>query len=373
VRIGIDVRSLQNDSAQRGIGTYTRELVKGLLSRGAQHEYVLFAFSNRPLPLFEQASIRRVTSSRKHFMWLSGQILFPLAAKRERLDLFYSPENIVPVLARCATAITVHDFINSDYPVYWKRSVPLRKAYMHLKNRTLRHADGIIAVSEYTRKKIAELVGVDMRRVKVIHEAAGKEFFPLSDLQRFTLLRRKYSIEGRFFLYVGAVDYHKNIDGLISAFAQLRDKRSRLVLAGVRRDPVYNDLVLGLARRFGVAERVHFLGYVAQDELVCLYNMAEGFVSVSQYEGFGLPCLEAMSCACPVIVSGNTSMREVAGGAGLLVDPGDTGQIAAAMDTVLGDTAAAAGLASAALQRSREFTWEKAAAQTLEFFEGMVG
>jgi len=123
MRIGIDIRSLQNDSRLRGIGTYTRCLTQSLLSLDKKNEYVFFAFRNRPLPDLStrgqgrDAKISLLTWRKKRLVWLTGQVLFPYAAKKEGLDIFYSPEYIVPVLGRVKKAITVHDFINLEYPL----------------------------------------------------------------------------------------------------------------------------------------------------------------------------------------------------------------------------------------------------------------
>lgn len=373
MRIGIDIRSLQNDSGLRGIGTYTRELVKALLARDSGHEYVFFAFANRPLPSFlPPDNVRRVTSLKKRFVWLLGQALFPLAAAKERLDVFYSPEYIVPVFAPCAKVITVHDFINSDYPVYKQRSGILRRAYFYLKDKTLLSADRIIAVSEYTKRKIGEFSRVDQGKVRVIHEAAGREFAPDPDPARAALIKAKYCLGEKFVLYVGAIDYHKNIDGLIRAFAAAGRGRAQLALAGVHNDLVYSRYVRELAHRCGAADRIRFLGYVPQEDLVGLYNAAAVFVSVSAYEGFGLPVLEAMSCATPVICADNTSMPEIAGNAGVLVDPHNTQAIAGAMERLLLDDAERAKLSRSALARSREFSWEKAGRRTLDLFEELT-
>lgn len=370
MRIGIDVRSLQNDSRLRGIGTYTRELVNALAGAAPDDEFVFFAYANRPLPaLPARGQVRRVTSLRKRFVWLSGQLLFPSVAKREGLDIFYSPEYIVPVWCRCPKVITVHDFINREYPVYRRRSGILRRAYFYLKDRTLESADGIIAVSRYTREKIGKFARVDRGKVRVIYEAAGREFVPLDDPERLRALKAKYAFDGEYLLYVGAVDYHKNIDGLITAFAAARRCRALLVFAGVQHDPVYCRRVRELAEKEGVASRVRLLGYVPQDDLVGLYNAAAAFISVSVYEGFGLPCLEAMSCGIPVICAGNTSMAEIVADAGVLVDPFDREAIAAAIERICADREWRLGLGAAALAGARRFTWEKTAAETLAFFK----
>ena len=379
MRVGIDIRSLQNDSQSRGIGTYTRSLIQALLSVDEENEYVFFAFRNRPLPDLcqeaagKKARVSRLTWRKKRFVWLSGQVLFPYAAKKERLDVFYSPEYIVPVLGRVKKTITVHDFINIEYPLYRKRSGTLRRLYFYLKDKTLHRADRIIAVSDYTRRKIVELTGIKEDKIQVIYEAAGEAFRPIKDRERFSRLREKYGIEGKFLFYAGAIDYHKNIDGLIKAFSRIKDKDAALVLAGVKNDPGYFKFIQRLIEGLGLKRNVFLLGYVPQEDLAGLYNMAEAVVSVSFYEGFGLPVIEAMACARPVIAAGNTSMAEIAGDCGILVDPHNLEEITAAMDSLLGDEVLRNSLAEKGFKRSKEFSWEKAAREMMGVWEELAG
>ena len=116
----------------------------------------------------------------------------------------------------------MHDFINSDYPLYHKRNLILRRIYYRLKDKTLHRADKVIAVSRYTKEKIRQLCGIDESRIAVIHEAAQDCFCPVSDSDLFARTRKKYGISPRFILYAGALDYHKNIDGLIKAFSRIK-------------------------------------------------------------------------------------------------------------------------------------------------------
>ena len=379
MRIGIDIRSLQNDSQLRGIGTYTRCLVKAVLEADRVNEYVFFAFKGLPVPdflregVFEKARIERLTRRQKHFVWMCGQFLFPYAARKERLDLFYSPEYIVPVLARAKKVITVHDFINSDYPLYHKRNLILRRIYYRLKDKTLHKADKVISVSHYTKEKIRQLCGIDESRIAVIHEAAQDCFRPVSDSDLFARTREKYGIDARFILYAGALDYHKNIDGLIKAFSRIKDKEAALVLAGVKNDPRYFESIQRLIADLHLERRVLLLGYIPQEDLVSLYNMAESVISVSFYEGFGLPVIEAMACAKPVIASGNTSMAEIVGDCGILVNPHNLEEITAAMDSLLSNEGLRKTLAEKGFERSKEFSWEKAARQMLGVWEELVG
>ncbi len=379
MRIGIDIRSLQNDSERRGIGSYTRCLIEGLVSIGREDEYVFFAFKNRPLPallserVFKNVKIKRLTWRQERFVWLSGQALFPLAIQDEKLDIFHSPEYIVPVFSKSKKVITVHDFINSDYPLYRKRSGFLRRAYFYLKDGTLNCADKIIAVSEYTKRKIVELARISEDRIRVIYEAAAGSFFPSKDKERFLSLRNKYGIPYDFLLYVGALDYHKNIDGLINAFSLCRFQDIGLVLAGVKNDPQYFNFINKLIAELKIKERVYILDYIPQEDLAGLYNMSKIVISASLYEGFGLPVLEAMACGRPVIASKNTSMGEIVGTCGILVDPYNTEEIAQAINNLLSDDELRNALAEKGLQRAKEFSWGKAAQETLSLYKETAG
>jgi len=381
MRIGIDIRSLQNESRDRGIGTYTRCLVEHLLAIDKYNEYIFFAFRNQDLPQICNIYPRikentvGITWRHKHFMWISGQCLFPYAAKRYKLDIFYSPEYIVPVGARAKKVITVHDFITRDYPVYRSRSTPIHKGYFFLRDSTLHFADCVIAVSRYTKQKTIELTGVNPDKIRVIYEGAAPVFIPLSDKESIRKrIRQRYGIGEDFFLYIGAIDYHKNIDGLLKSFAQLKRKDVALVIVG---RPVYRRYTTRIYAQSNAlvkdGRKVYFLGYLCQRELADLYNAAVSFVSVSVYEGFGLPALEAMACGTPVIAAGNTSMREIVDSSGILVDPYNTEEITSAMENLLSDDALRNRLSRQALIRAKEFSWEKAARETLSVYEELAG
>jgi len=380
MRIGIDVISLQNDSRNRGIGTYTRCLLKNIFSIDRDNEYVFFVFGNRPPPsllkenTFKDTKIIKITQQRKRFNWLSGQLLFPRAIAKERLDIFHSTEYILPAFSKTKKIITVHDSISSDYKIYWERSHFIRRIYFYLKNETLKRADKIIAVSDYTKKKIMELLRIEEERIKVIYEAAEDVFRPIDNSEILLNLKKKYNIDREFLLYVGVLDHHKNICGLIKAFSQVRFKEIDLFLVGpeIKDDWGYFESMSILIEKFKLKNRVHILGYIPQDDLAGLYNMAKIVISVSFYDGFGLPILEAMACGRPVIASGNTSMREIVDSAGILVDPYSLEEITYAIENLLSDEDLRNLLSQKALVRAKEFSWEKTARETLLLYEDLL-
>jgi glycosyltransferase involved in cell wall biosynthesis len=331
-----------------------------------------------PLPpllqerIFEGVKIREVTPKRKRFVWSAGQALLPGLIAGERLDIFHSLEYIVPVFSRRKKIITVYDFIGNDYELYRKRNVPIRKLYLYLNDASLKYADRLIAVSEYTKKKMMELVGIAENRIKVIYLAADEAFAPKNDNELFLELKEKYGIRGEFLLYVGAVDQHKNIDGLINAFSRIKSKDIFLVMAGVQLDRKYVQFIHQLLEEKKLKNRVRILGYIPQEDLTGLYNMAKIVVSVSFYEGFGLPVLEAMSCGRPVIASNNTSMGEILGSCGISVNPYNIDEIAEGINTLLSDEKLRNIFSRNGLERSREFSWNKVAGETLSLYEDLA-
>jgi glycosyltransferase involved in cell wall biosynthesis len=384
MRIGIDIRSLQNDSQNRGIGMYTRCLVKNLLSIDRENEYIFFVFRNKTIPEilkeepFSRARIKRVDYARKNFFWCAEQILLPIVALRERLDIYHSPEYMVPVLAKCKKVITVHDFIYREYKEYVKRISSFKrlkqKILFYLRdNKTLKFADTIIADSIHTKEKVMELIGAEEERIKVIYLAADEAFRPKNDEELFSVLKKKYNIYNEFLLYVGAIDCHKNIEGLIRAFAGVKFKETDIVLAGAENDVQYLKSIIKLIKELRLKNRVHILGYVSQEDIVGLYNMAKVVISVSFYEGFGLPIVEAMACGRPVIASGNTSMAETVDSSGMLVDPYNTEEITQAIDKLLSDEELRRVLSEKGLRRSREFSWKRTAEETLSLYKYLAG
>lgn len=380
MRIGIDIRSLQDDCRYRGIGTYTRCLVKKLLSLDRDNEYVFFVFKDVPtLTLLEEGNfknikLRKFIHRRKHFGWFKGQAILPNIINKEKLDIFYSLEHMVPIFSSVKKVITIHDFIYNDYQIYKRKENPFKKLYFSLRDQTLKSADKITAVSEYTKTKIIELLGIREDRIKVIYEAADEIFRPINDDESFLKIKQKYNLGNDFILYVGAIAPHKNIDGLIRAFSKIRFKEVSLILAGpqIRDNFSYLTSINKLIEKLNIEDRVRILGYIPQEDLISLYNMARVFISVSFYEGFGLPILEAMACGRPAIAAKNTSMKEIVDSSGILVDPYNIEEIAFAIDRLLCDNGLRNSLSAKALARAKGFSWEKAAFETLSLCKELL-
>jgi glycosyltransferase involved in cell wall biosynthesis len=233
-----------------------------------------------------------------------------------------------------------------------------------------RKATLIIAVSQSTKEGLVNLLGIPPQKIRVVPLAVASRFKVVEDEALKESIRRKYALPPRFFLFVGLLNPRKNGVRLIQAYHRFKsetDLPHKLVFVGAK-GWLYED-VLAQIEELGLEKEIIFTGYVADEDLPPIYNLAEALVYPSLYEGFGLPILEAMACGTPVITSNVSSAPEVAGGAALLVDPYDVDQLAEVMYKVASQGDLRAYLTRHGLKRARDFSWEKTALETLAVYE----
>ncbi|OGP12527.1 MAG: hypothetical protein A2052_00015 [Deltaproteobacteria bacterium GWA2_54_12] len=192
-----------------------------------------------------------------------------------------------------------------------------------------------------------------------------------SVLQR---VRARYGLPAKFVLFIGSLEPRKNIKGLLRAYSCLPEKMQKefpMVIAGGR--GWLNSDIPGLVSELGIKDRVHFAGFINDEDLSAVYSMASLFVYPSLYEGFGLPILEAMACGTPVVTSKTSSMPEVAGDAAALIDPSDADELAFSMRQLLESDAKRAELVIKGFERAKMFSWEKCARETLAVYRRVAG
>ena len=240
----------------------------------------------------------------------------------------------------------------------------------------VRMADRIVTVSETSRRDLRAWFGLPASKLRVITEGPDPIFRPQAgDVQSQDVMRKLAIPEGtRYLLYVGGLSPHKNLPRLIHAFARVMATDVRLVLVGDFRDVFHTHVaeIRSAIDLTGLNERVLLPGFVPDCDLACLYRRAFALVQPSLMEGFGLPAVEAMACATPVISSRAGSLPEVIGDAGLFFDPRDVASMAARMDELLGDVYLREELARKAVERARLFTWDRAARALVDSFEELV-
>jgi glycosyltransferase involved in cell wall biosynthesis len=284
------------------------------------------------------------------------QIEVPRALPSET-ETFWAPHYNFPILARGRLVVTVHDLLHIAHPEY-VRGTHRRLYARAMFSRLRRQAGAIIVDSRFTADELVRLVGVDHRRVTVIHLGVDAAWFapPAAGSAR----PRPY------FLYVGNIKPHKNLRVLVEAFGRVRNSLPHdLVIAG-RREGLLggDDTVLAAAAAFG--DRIHFAGEVGESTLRELVAYTEALVIPSRYEGFGLPALEAMAAGAPVVVSNAGSLPEVCGSAALYFDPDDVTSLAGHLLRIARDPVLREDLSAAGRTHARGFTWERCADLTRE-------
>jgi len=358
-----------------GSGQYLRHLARELARLGSEHDLILigeagaFADGKPPLPAVElpRGPFPAGRPAKLYF----EQVALPRAARSLGLDLLHVPYLAPPLFSPVPTVVTVHDLIPWLLPAY--RGPWRKRAYTWLDLLAARRARLLIAVSEHTRQDIIRHLRFPAERVWVTYEAAAPGLRPASEEEK-AALRRRYGLPERLVLYLGDTDVRKGVHRLLRAFARWKEAHPEdpagLAVAGPLHPPdgrLFLDLP-GLARSLGLAGVVRFLGPVAEAEKAALYSAATVFAFLSEYEGFGLPPLEAMACGTPVLAGRTSSLPEVVGEAGLLVDPLDEAEAVAALGRLLADPSLRAELGRRGRERAATFSWERTARQTLEAY-----
>ncbi|HEX8229757.1 MAG TPA: glycosyltransferase family 1 protein [Chloroflexia bacterium] len=283
--------------------------------------------------------------------------------------VLFVPSHVVPLWHPRRTVVTVHDLGYLEYPQAHTR---FSRFYLHLSTYfSARSARGVIAISEATKRDLVKHYRVPPRKISVIYHGRDPIFTPVDDAARRAEVAAKYGVQAPYGIHVGTLQPRKNLGLLVEAWDILRgsmEQPPQLLLAG-KRGWLYDSL-FEMVRARGLTDLIRFADYVERDDLPALYSGALALTFPSLYEGFGLPPLEAMSCGTPVIASTATSLPEVVGDAGLLLDAHDPHPWAEAVQRLMRDPALQAELRHKGLERAAHFTWERSARETLKVLTG---
>ena len=295
----------------------------------------------------------------------SEHLLTPFLLPLRHIDLLSTA--IAPVVNPTRSLVihmkTMHTFTAPDSLGFWPRT------YRRLNyQRSLRRADLVIVNSKSLQAEIDEHLHVDPQKIRLIYEAVDHDIFKPGDRDTARARVAKFGVTRPFVLFVSSLWRYKNCDGLLHAWRLARDELAgrQLVIVGAERDQRYASELHELVDELGIGEDVVFVGAVPNEETVHFYRAADLLVYPSFNETFGLPILEAMACACPVVTSSISSMPEIAGGAAILAEPHDPNSIARSMLDACG--VAASRLRTEGLRRAQQFTWAVAAQATLDAY-----
>lgn len=378
MHIAIDYTAAVHQGA--GIGRYTRNLIRALAGLDASNQYTLFVaggwgegdglgpwqgnFRVRSVPL---------TDRWMQILWQRLRVPVPIQMVTGSIGLFHSPDFVLPPVGRTPAIVTVHDLSFLQVPQHF---VPGFRDYLEgAVSRAVGKATHVLADSDSTRRDLIELMGVKPSDVTVVYPGVEARFRQVENVEILARVAHRYKLPEQFILGLSTLQPRKNFDGLIDAFRQM------LACAGASED--FADLhlviaggagwmhedILELVTRHGLHDRVHFPGFVKDEDLPALYSLAAVFAFPSWYEGFGIPVLESMACSTPVVAADNSSLPEVVGEAGLMVDAGDSDGLAAALSKVLTEPGLRATLVPAGREHASQFTWETAAKDLLATYQ----
>ena len=355
MRVGFDARWYN----QSGVGTYIAGLLPALVRAGC--ELVIYVDARNPVPGLNKFSVQTVRVSTGKYSPLAT-LEFRQREKRDKLDLFHCPFYAAPLLS-CPIVITIHDLIPFLFPIYpWPKQKIVQAGYRSVTKR----AAHIIADSHCTATDVQAILGTPPDKISIVHLAADGEIFnPGSSCDDEARLQ-SFSIRKPFVVLASARNWRtKNLESALQA-VEIAQKKTNVTFQTVMYGSP-NGLE-ALSRNPIPKLDLHNLGFVKAKDLAVLFRHAHAFVMPSLYEGFGLPLVEAMSCGCPAITSNKGSLPDIAGAGAQCFDPFDVSAMADALLKLLCNPEELQQKRSAALSRAADFSWDKAAQETISVY-----
>lgn len=372
MHIAIDAHSVGTQLG--GNETYATNLIEALAEIDQINRYTLYVTRQSAIERFANRWPNvTVKQTLPHTPIVRIPITLSAELRKSPVDVLHVQYS-APPFCPCPVVTTIHDLAFEHLPETFKRRswMQLRLTVRH----TARRAARIITVSEYSRQDICATYGISPEKVTVTPAAASARFTLITNQAELQNVRAKYGIERDYILALGSIQPRKNLVRLIEAYSYLYEHCTgvdlpRLVIAG-KKGWLESD-VFRIASQSVAAQDILFIGYVPDSELPALYSGAVCFVYPSYFEGFGLPVLEAMQCGTPVIAGNRTSLPEVIGDAGILIDPFDSKNIASAMADLISNKKLRGDLQARGLIRAKAFNWRATAKLTLQVYEQAFG
>jgi len=371
MKIAIDVRTVLPNRS--GVGNYVLHLVQNLRQVDPEPIYYFLA-QKKNLSLLgnlarEQNPLLTIFSHENHPLsdfW--EHFILPIRLKRMGINVFHGPASLIPFRKNhCGLIVTIHDLVAFLFP----ETIPLKYgAYMrYLLRQAVKRADMIIAVSYHTKKDLIQILKVPPEKIVVIHEAPSPIFSPCDKKEAQARLKQRYGITKKFIYHLGNIEPRKNLIVLLEAFTRVCQdlgNEYQLVVSGQKGWLTHS--LSHFLKNYPAQDQVLFTGYVPMEDIPLFMNGAEVFVFPSLYEGFGLPVLEAMSCGTPVISSNCSSIPEIVGLAGVLIDPTDIQELADSIIGLLRNPEEKMRLSQLGKEQAALFSWDEVARKTLDVY-----
>lgn len=355
MKVAIDYQTALGEKT--GFGFYVKNLVENLEKIDKENQYIKL----KPKTEKDFSTINR-------FFW--DQMTVPAMAIKKKVDILHQPAFSAPLLYPGKIVVTIADLIS----VFYGHDIPIipRQYFGRWMPFTYRKADHIIAISKQTKKDIVKLLSIPEEKITVIYLGADKKYFIRPKKEKVEAAKQKFKTGKNYFLHVGTINPRKNLEFLVKAFSNtvLDNDNWNLVISGKK--GWYYDNLFKLVKDKGLEQRVIFTGYIDDSEKHALYWGAGALVFPSVYEGFGLPPLEAMSAGLPVISSSTSSMPEVIGEAGILLDPNDEDGWSKTMLELTRLSDLRRKFSSLGRERAKKFDWDETARQTIEVYRKVL-
>lgn len=356
-----------------GSGQVAIELLRNIERIDKKNDYTILLASSPldDLPKERDGWKYKILKLNRLKTWLA--IPFALYTAQQKPDLIFSPTHYIPRFSPVKRVVTIFDLAYLHFPQMFGKK-DLIKLINWTKFSILK-SDHIITISNFTKKDIIKNYNVSEAKITVAYPGYDKEKFrPISDTKRRSEILEKYHIDGRYIIYVGTIQPRKNLLRLIGAMKEIEGVKLVIVgkTKGLGREGWMFEEILGAPQKFGIEDRVIFTGFVPTEDLPYLISGAEAFVWPSLWEGFGIPPLEAMACGTPVVVSDVSSLPEVVGDAGVIINQESITHIKEGILKILEDREFHQKMSKKGLEQAKKFSWEKMAKEVLVTFEKLA-
>lgn len=344
IRVGICTFPLTSGHKSRGIGFYTKNLLKELQKRSS-------------IQVIEFNDINKLENvDLVHYFYF---------------DLFIKS---LPLRKKFPTVVTIHDVTPLVFPKHYPPGIRGKIKYF-LQRLSLLNVQAIITDSKYSKEDIIKYLKINPHKIYPIHLASDKYFRPLKQQSVSSKIVSEYNLPNKFVVYLGSINWNKNLNGLTQASLETgvdvvligQDFEDKNGLEHIERKSYRQFL-----KKFSTDPRVHILGFVPDNDLVIIFNLAQMLLYPSFYEGFGLPILQAQACGLPVITSNVSSMPEIAGDGALFVDPYNVGEIKQEIQRIINDDKLKKHLIKKGFKNLKRFSWEKVADETIAVYQTVL-
>ena len=359
--IGIDAHSLEG--RRTGVGRVLINLLKQWNNFDLSNDIRFILYFKKEIPELNLSNRfeKKLINSNSNALFIHYYL--PSVAKKDKIDILFCPSYISPIFYKGKTALILHDIIYQahpkmyNWPSFWDR-ILLKK----FSKRSAKKAEIIITPSEFSKKEVIKHYKVDPNKVFNVAWGIDDDFKIIEDNEELTKIKEKYKIKDKFIFYIGSIFNRRHLLEVIKAFKRITDKL-----------PNYQFLIVGInyaniSKQELDHKKIIYQEYLSGKDLVKLYNAADLTIYLSDYEGFGLPPLESITCGTPVITSRRTSIPEVVGEAGIYIeDNSDINEISEAIYNGLTNNNLRQELINKGLKRVNKFSWQKGAKKILDY------